>query len=519
MRRHPKWSIACCPRAGQGRFAECFTAPVVGYLTVQSQPFKMRSSAVLAGAVAPVALAAIAPKNVIFIVPDGLAPAGQTVARTYKAVVQGNSLPNAPGEIPELPVDRTPIGNTRTHSSNRLITDSAAAGTALAAGHKTENGAIGVLPNGQPVGTILEAAKLHGYHTGLVVTSTINHATPAAYSAHVNNRNALGAIAEQQIGYSGGLGQSVDVLLGGGRCHFRPQGTSGSCRSDDVDLFKFAADQGYYVAQNRSAFEDFESGLGSARLPILGLFHDSDLSYEIDRQQQPADEREPSLTEMTETALNALHRATHCKDKGFFMMIEASRIDHASHAHDSVAHLWDVLEYNNVVDVVTKWIDDHPDTVMVSVADHETGGLTLTGYDPRPLKDGKHSVTYLADQWSDYEGDDRRGFLVGEILPAYGIADATEAQIESLLNANNFAQTLADIVNSRSGIAWSTGGHSGVDTTLYAYGAGDLGKQLKLDLAGSWDNTHLPKYLAEALKVDLDEVTALLRENGTDWIP
>lgn len=201
------------------------------------------------------------------------------------------------------------------------------------------------------------------------------------------------------------------------------------------------------------------------------------------------------------------------------MMIEASRIDHASHAHDSVAHLWDVLEYNNVVDIVTKWIDEHPDTAMVSVADHETGGLTLTGYDPRPLEAGKHSVEYLAGLWSDYDGDDRRGYLTNDILPAYGVADATEAQIKSLLDSQDFAQTLADILNARIGVAWSTGGHSGVDTTLYAYGAGELGNQLKLDLAGSWDNTQLPRYLAEALRVDLDEVTALLRENGTDWIP
>ncbi|KAM0271927.1 hypothetical protein ACHAQH_008907 [Verticillium albo-atrum] len=476
----------------------------------------MRGSTLLAGVFAQVALGAIEPKNFIFIVPDGMAPASQTIARTYKAMIDGSSRPGAPGIIDELPVDMTPIGNTRTHSNNNLVTDSAAAGTALATGHKTKNGAIGVLPDGQPIGSILEAAKLNGYLTALVVTSIINHATPAAYSSHVLNRNGLPAIAEQQIGYSHPLNQSVDILLGGGRCYFKPKSDSGSCRDDEVDLFAFAQDKGYYVAQNRSAFDDLDQGLGDIRLPYVGLFNDGDLNYEIDRQQQPEADREPSLAEMTTAALNSLHRASHCKEKGFFIMIEASRIDHASHAHDSVAHLWDVLEYNNVVDVVTKWIDEHPDTAMLSVADHETGGLTFpSGYDPRPLAGAKHSIAYLTEKWNDYKGGDRRSFLRNEILPAYGVKDATDAEVEALLGGN-FAANLAKPMNTRTGHAWSTGGHSAVDTTLYAYGAGDMGDQLIIDMAGAHDNTELPRYIEKALKVSMDEVTELLRANGTD---
>ncbi|KAF3344662.1 hypothetical protein VdG2_06848 [Verticillium dahliae VDG2] len=403
-----------------------------------------------------------------------MAPASQTIARTYEAMIEGSSRPGAPGIIDELP----PIGNPRTHSNNNLVTDSAAAGTGLATGHKTNNGAIGILPDNQPVGSILEAAKLNGYRTALVVTSIINHATPAAFSSHVVNRNGLAAIAEQQIGCSHPLNQS-----------------------------------------NRSAFDDLDKGLGDIRLRYVGLFSDGDLNYEIDRQQQPEADREPSLAEMTTAALSSLHRASHCKDKGYFIMIEASRIDHASHAYDSVAHLWDVLEYNNVVNVVTKWIDEHPDTAMLSVADHETGGLTFpSGYDPRPLAAAKHSIAYLTELWNDYNGNDRRGFLRNEILPAYGVNDATDAEVEALL-AGDFAANLAKPMNKRTGHAWSTCGHSAVDTTLYAYGAEDMGDQLIIDMAGAHNNTELPKYIAKALKVSLEEVTELLRANGTDWIP
>lgn len=146
--------------------------------------------------------------------------------------------------------------------------------------------------------------------------------TLTAFSSHILNRNNLAGIASQQIGYDHPLNQSVDVLLGGGRCYFKPNGDSGSCRDDDINLFGFADEKGYYIAQNRSQFDDLEKGLGDIRLPYIGLFNDGDLSYDVDRLQQAEDVREPSLSEMSEAAINSLHRATHCKDKGYFMMIE-----------------------------------------------------------------------------------------------------------------------------------------------------------------------------------------------------
>lgn len=344
--------------------------------------------------------------------------------------------------------------------------------------------------------------------------SIINHATPAAFSSHIRNRNDLAGIAGQQVGYSHPLGQSVDILLGGGRCYFKPRSEQGSCRSDDVDLFGFAEEKGYYVAQNRSQFDALEGGLGDVRLPYIGLFNDGDLVYEVDRREQNEDVREPSLTEMSEAALNSLHRATHCKDKGYFIMIEASRIDHASHAHDANAHLGDVLQYNSVIDLVTKWIEEHPDTAMISVADHETGGITLpSGYDPRRLQQSRYSTEHWADVWSDYEGSDegRRALLVEDILPTYGVKDASSSEVDAILSGS-ISSGLAELLSKRVGVKWSTGGHSAVDTTLYAYAAGDMGEQLKADLAGTWDNIEIPRYLEKAMNVSLDEVTALLAE-------
>ena len=134
-------------------------------------------------------------------------------------------------------------------------------------------------PSGAPVGSILEAAKLEGFKTGLVVTSTINHATPAVYAAHVADRNSYEKIAEHEIGYSHPLGPQVDLLLGGGRCYFKPKSDPTSCRKDDIDLFKYAKSKGFRVIQDRAGFDELKKGSAKAAdLPYIGLFNDGKTS-------------------------------------------------------------------------------------------------------------------------------------------------------------------------------------------------------------------------------------------------
>ncbi|EON95707.1 putative alkaline phosphatase protein [Phaeoacremonium minimum UCRPA7] len=474
----------------------------------------------IGGLLAHSSYAAPSVKNFIYIVPDGYGPASQTMARDYASLLENGQTPGAPVSY-QLPADQMVIGNVRTLASNNLITDSAASATAFGCGVKTYNNAIAVDDDGQPVGSILEAAKLNGLRTGLVVTSTINHATPACYVAHVADRNSYAKIAEHEIGYGHPLGPAVDILMGGGRCYFKPQSDETSCRSDDIDLISFAKDHGYYVMQNRSAFDNLEGGKGDIPLPFLGLFNDDQMKYEIDRSRQPEDgEEEPSLLEMVQTSLNALHRATSCKKKGFFLMIEASRIDHAGHASDPAAHLFDTLMYNEVMGFVREWIDAHPDTMMMSAADHECGGLTLRGYNPLPLGGATASTEVLARRFSEFSGTDaeKRAFLKSEILPAYGLEDATDTEINTLLAASSLSTEMGNLLASRAGVNWSTGGHTATDITLYGYGAGDNGRAIKADMAGNWDNTQLPGYIEAALGVKISDVTTILRANGTGWV-
>ena len=159
------------------------------------------------------------------------------------------------------------------------------------------------------------------------MTSRITHATPATFAAHVHDRDKEANIALQIIGHAHPLGRTVDVLLGGGRSFFTPQSAPGSERKDDVDALQLARGLGYKVFSDRRSFD-----ANRPRLPYLGLFADDHLAYEVDRD--PA--KEPSLKEMALRALDDLHAATRHSKRGFFVMVEASRIDHAGHANDPV---------------------------------------------------------------------------------------------------------------------------------------------------------------------------------------
>ncbi|KAL4909686.1 hypothetical protein BDW74DRAFT_186208 [Aspergillus multicolor] len=452
--------------------------------------------------VQPAVAASVQAKNVIYIVPDGYGPASQNMARDLASLVETGTTGNNP-EIHELPVDDLAIGRVRTHSANNMITDSAASGTAYAAGYKSYNGAISVTPDGQAVGSILEAAKLAGLKTGLVSTTSISDATPAVYAAHVANRGNQPLIAEQELGYSHPLGRMVDLLLGGGRCNFVPSTTQNSCRDDDLDLLAYAREEGFTVATNRTHFNAL-----NGTLPVLGLFSDDSMRYEMDRR---IIQDEPSLLEMAEFAVSTLHNATNTQEKGFFVMIEAARIDHAGHDNDPANHAIETHMYNDVIAWVVEWIDAHPDTILLSAADHETGGLTLNGYDPLPLQNATHSRAYLQEVWDERpDGVDEREFLVSEILPAYGLSDVSDAEVDSILNASSIGSGITSLLSNRAGVHWSTGGHTSVDVTLHGYAAGEKRDALRADLAGGWDNTELPRYIEEVLGVDMDAVTEKL---------
>lgn len=301
------------------------------------------------------------------MVSDGMGPASLSLTRSFRQLVE--DLP--PDDT--LVLDRHFWGTSRTRSSSSLITDSAAGATAFSCGRKSYNGAISVLPDFSPCGTVLEAAKRAGYATGLVVTTDITDATPACFASHVYLRTQMDEIALQEVG-EGVLGRTVDLMLGGGRCHFLPNSTTGSCRRDDVDVTALAQKKhGFAYADSRAAFDAMQLGK-NVSLPALGLFAGYNIPFEIDRKNMA--DVYPSLSEMAVTALQALSRATKDSDKGFFLMVEGSRIDHAGHINDAAAQVREVLEYDKAFKAVLDFIDaTDTETVLVATSDHETGGL------------------------------------------------------------------------------------------------------------------------------------------------
>ncbi|MEM6645577.1 MAG: alkaline phosphatase [Bacteroidota bacterium] len=411
------------------------------------------------------------PKNVILFIADGCGPASFTMARDYLRYK---------GTATALALDSIQTGSVRTHASDSRVTDSAASATAYACGVKTYNGAIAVNDDLESIPTILEGAEAKGMVTGLVATSRITHATPASFSAHVPRRSMEAEIAAQQIR------QGIEVLLGGG-LNFYADEAGGGRRDDGRNIMNEAADLGYSVVTDRAGFDAADA------TPLLGLFSGSHMDYETDRDAA----EQPSLAEMTIKAIELLNDES---DEGFFLMVEASRIDHAGHANDLVAHLHDILAFNDAIAQALAFAADDGETLVVSTSDHETGGMTLGrningrgiyAWHPEAIENTQGSY----DQFQRTEGADPAAY--------FGLTDLNEDELADIAAADGWDQhaVLGEIISRRSLVAWTTNGHTGVDVGLYAYGPG------RDHFFGNVDNTHIGLALAKVMGLDLSTIT------------
>lgn len=306
-------------------------------------------------------------KNVILMIGDGMGWAQVAVARCF-----------AHGPGGELNMDKLEhSGYVSTFSLHSLATDSAAAATAMATGHKTVNGVIGQSASGEEYKTILEMAKDVGKSTGLVTTTEVTDATVAAFAAHDDSRRHAKAIAEDYLHDS-----QPDVVMGGG------------LRVWTTLPLKEAKDAGYKVVftnEELQATDTLDTG------KLLGLFDTGRMSYAMNRRVD-----EPSLIEMSLKSLELLSRDAD----GFFLIIEGGRIDHAGHANDSRAVLYDAVAFDETVGAVVEWLDTNglaDETLLIVTADHETGGLAVTG--PRDFlpKRGNKAETKWAHDYHTAE--------------------------------------------------------------------------------------------------------------------
>tara|TARA_A100001037_G_scaffold306099_2_gene349223 strand:- start:1640 stop:3049 length:1410 start_codon:yes stop_codon:yes gene_type:complete len=337
--------------------------------------------------------------NVILFVGDGMGVSTVTAARIYEGQTRGDS-----GEENYLSFERFPASAlVKTYNTDMQVPDSAGTMTAMVTGRKVRAGAISVAADvgrgdceaalDNPLPTILEQAEERGMATGIVSTATITHATPAATYAHSPERNweadammpaaAIEAgcvdIARQLVEFPQGDG--LDVMLGGGRAHFiaREQadpedpGRHGS-REDGRDL---VADW-LSGAENRSYVwnsEEFAAVRPEAVGQVLGLFERSHLEFEADRRADAGGE--PSLADMTEFAIRRLRR----DGEGYFLMVEAGRIDHAHHFSNAYRALVDTVALSDAVQRAVN-LTSAADTLIIVTADH-SHTFTISGYPSR----------------------------------------------------------------------------------------------------------------------------------------
>lgn len=278
-------------------------------------------------------------RNLIFMIGDGMG-----LSQVSMLQIENDYQPTS--------FDRAQhVALTVTRSANNRVTDSAASGTALASGTKTDNGTLGQDPEGRLLTSSMALAKMKGMSTGIVVTCYLQHATPGAFYAHVKSRGETDRITQQL------LGSNIDVLFGGGRRWLAKE------YSEGISYLEAFARRGYFVADSLPQTR----AIGKGRV----------LCVTADKSLPKAPERGDFLPRATEKALQLLEANSAGRKRGFMLMVEGSQIDSGCHAGDDEWTLAEMRDFNQAIAVAMDFADRTPGTLVIVTADHETGGLTL----------------------------------------------------------------------------------------------------------------------------------------------
>ncbi len=441
------------------------------------------------------------PKYVFMFIGDGMSSPQTNAAQVYN----GNNVSGAI-ELEKLTFTQFPVvGLQYTQDSTSFCPDSASTATSLSSGFKTHSGVIGMGVDKVSAGeTIAEKVKQQlGWKVGIISSVTLNHATPAAYYAHIASRNDYYEIGEQMAA------SGFDYFAGG------------SLLENDGDaLYEVLEDAGYTVTSDRDTILSLNADSGKVYAVSPELQDDGAMKYALDM-----DEDDITLAEFVRKGIDVLYN-----EKGFFLMCEGGKIDWAGHANDAVANISDTIALDEAVEVALEFAFQHPDeTLIIVTGDHETGGMTIgyaaTGYDTAfdIMKNQKMSFVafdeYVAKEKAAGTFDfDRLMEMVEDefgltapgtdndvpalVMNEYEYAKLqkayeddrtgnTDGYEESLLYGgyNPISITLTHIINNKAGIGWTSYAHTGLPVPVYAFGEGAE------VFGGAYDNTEVAKKL------------------------
>lgn len=470
-------------------------------------------TAVLAGAREPER-----PRYVFLFIGDGMGAAQVALAEAWKASVAGDSTGFSSTSFSGFPVR----GEATTHCAVRRITESAAAGTALASGTKAGESVIGLDPHGSnALRTVAEDARDAGVPVGIMTTVAVNHATPAGFYAHVDHRDKYWEIGRQLTA------SRMDLFAGSG--FQEPTGKPGQ---DLPDLHGMAKGKGYRIVRGRDS-------LAGARLPAILFAPVQASGASLPWAMDPPLADAPSLADYVRTGIRLLDG-----EKGFFLMAEGGKVDWACHANDARAAIGEVWDLDSAVLVALEFARRHPkETLILVTADHETGGLALgngeNGFrtDFALLSHQKLSAERLSDTLGaclsrELLGSGRVSSASRSDAPGPGLAPRDSARIfKELLariglwtglgrdaglllkgadtaelaaafsmalprsgrgaNCIPLARAAISIVDRRAGVGWATSSHTAIPVPVYAWGAGSG------MFAGRQDNVDLPRKIRE----------------------
>lgn len=392
--------------------------------------------------------------NLIVIVPDGLATDAYSLMRKI------SSNPRR-----DIAFDRVKdFFMYETTADNTYITDSAASGTAIFTGVKTINNVVGqdntAIPgkkDGKNVENIIEFCKKHNILTGVISNTRITHATPACTYGHMNDRYYEWELGDQ-LSRAG-----IDIVMGGGSGNLLTvnetcpiTGYKGK-RKDGITALKNAIDNGYTFIKDREEMDCVD--INDEK--ILGIFSFSHMSYEWDKP-----ETEPTLTEMSQKAIEFLHNKSVNTGKDFFIMIEAGRIDHAAHEIDTDRYMWEVFEYEKLSNFIMDYCDSTQTTLLI-IPDHATANPIFAGtkdsnghhiYDSRfiendftyPDKDAYSKLMERIDvSWTlplgNPKDDDYRGEHTGSDLLGLMYGKHSDA-IRGFIGNDDFFEAMKEIL-------------------------------------------------------------------------